>query len=214
MGYTYQGDLISKPFIGKAANFGFVAFNKTAIYVVFRGTDPKSIVDWAHDLDTTKVSLGNGIKVHAGFDAETEDLFDSVQTVLNEARRGQANLQIILVGHSLGGAIAILTAATLHTQLYPIGGVYTYGGPRVYNYRGAQIYNESLGDVTFRTVNGQDVVPHLPTLFMNFDHVGTRFHVKSTATKSLWVSIREFLFGGLSDHSMDRYIKSMQQAIK
>jgi hypothetical protein len=68
-----------------------------------------------------------------------------------------------ITGHSLGGALAMLTAAFLaNVQNHPLAGVYTFGQPRVGDPVFQRRYDETLGDITFRCVNNCDPVPHLP----------------------------------------------------
>jgi hypothetical protein len=57
-----------------------------------------------------------------------------------------------------------------------LGGVYTYGGPMVIDDHDRSRCQGLCGDVTFRHVYYNDIVPHLPTLSPgSFDHVGAEF---------------------------------------
>jgi hypothetical protein len=68
-----------------------------------------------------------------------------------------------ITGHSLGGALAMVTAAFLANVPNPgVAGVFTYGQPRVGDPQFRVRYESSLGRVTFRCVNDRDLVPHLP----------------------------------------------------
>jgi len=50
-----------------------------------------------------------------------------------------------VTGHSLGGAVATLTAAELSTNTnYNVADVYTYGEPRVGNKKFADWFNKKL----------------------------------------------------------------------
>ncbi|KXZ54217.1 hypothetical protein GPECTOR_5g309 [Gonium pectorale] len=79
-----------------------------------------------------------------------------------------------VLGHSLGGAIALMAATYLdgHESI-PVTGVYTFGCPRVGDTTWASAY--PLRDVTLRLENTGDIVPTLP--------FGTAWrHVGSAAT--------------------------------
>jgi hypothetical protein len=76
---------------------------------------------------------------------------------------------LYITGHSLGAALAVLTAAVIHQDpLYagfrgPLRGVYTFGTPRI----GDQVFcgtcQKQFGELVFRHVYNRDVVPHLPS---------------------------------------------------
>ncbi len=74
-------------------------------------------------------------KVHAGFlqDFEAIDLAvtSNVKTLL--AVQSARDPKIYLTGHSLGGALAILSAYQFAKQHLPVAGVITFGQPRVGN---------------------------------------------------------------------------------
>ena len=64
-----------------------------------------------------------------------------------------------VVGHSLGAAVAMITAAMLQGNAVPnaVKGVLTYGGPRVGDSSWATAYNSlGLGQSTLRYVNAHD----------------------------------------------------------
>src|SRR6202008_4848353 len=77
-------------------------------------------------------------------------------------------------GHSLGGALAAITALTLaefgHVALRPPGyprlaGLYTFGQPMVGDPAFAEWAEGQLGPLTFRYVNDDDLIPRLPSRF-------------------------------------------------
>jgi hypothetical protein len=81
-----------------------------------------------------------------------------------------SNSRIVVTGHSLGGAIATLCAQYLST-VYPYVSIYTYGSPRVGNYAFAELFNSTVTD-SYRVINRDDIVPHLPYFAStNFHHV-------------------------------------------
>jgi pimeloyl-ACP methyl ester carboxylesterase len=122
---------------------------------------------------------------HAGF---LEDFTAIEAAVIGQVEAYLAanhGAKIYVTGHSLGGALAILGALELHRQKLPVGGVYTFGQPRVGNKGFTDIYDakligldrvsphqESLWDRTFRVVNQNDIVPRLPGWLDGYRHCG------------------------------------------
>lgn len=81
-------------------------------------------------------------------------------------KRPPPKRKLWVAGHSLGGALANLFSAQMVND-YPgsedaIGGVYTFGQPRVGDLQYAQFVNEKMGQRFFRFVNGNDLIPRLP----------------------------------------------------
>jgi len=67
-----------------------------------------------------------------------------------------------VTGHSLGGAIAVLTAAELSLEEYDynLATVYTYGKPRVGNKKFAKWFDDRLEE--FRIIHYKDIIPANP----------------------------------------------------
>ena len=145
----------------------YVAVRPDAIIVAFRGTEPTNLRDYAADFDVGQIPfetkfpfLGWG-RVHKGWAARVAGVLTDVVEALKAHDNGTRSLWI--TGHSLGGALAMLTAAVLaNVQNHPLGGVYTFGQPRVGDPVFRRRYDETLGDITFRCVNDRDPVPHVP----------------------------------------------------
>ncbi|KAJ1415414.1 Fungal lipase-like domain [Sesbania bispinosa] len=88
---------------------------------------------------------------------------------------GSEPLSFTLIGHSLGAALAILTAydiSTVFTRL-PTVTVISFGGPRVGN-RGFRRRLEKKGTKVLRVVNSDDVVTKMPGFVFHDGHVATR----------------------------------------
>ncbi|MDC0681716.1 lipase family protein [Sorangium atrum] len=84
---------------------------------------------------------------------------------------------LYITGHSLGGALAVLMAATLRWPLSEkLRGIYTYGQPMVGDKRTAERYQPKFGHKLYRHIYGVDVIPRLPPLTMGrFVHFGKEF---------------------------------------
>ncbi|HML16847.1 MAG TPA: lipase family protein [Bryobacteraceae bacterium] len=157
--------------------FGLVAWNasnRTAL-VAFRGT--QTIWDWIDDIDAVPVPYlavaGSGL-VHMGFQLVYEHIRGSMAQLL----AGCAGAQNVLVtGHSLGGALAILGGFQIARSLTPgiVPLLYTFAGPRTGAPDFAGKFNAAI-PVTNRIVNFMDVVPQVP-LPPAYEHVGQETEV-------------------------------------
>jgi triacylglycerol lipase len=129
--------------------FGVTEGRKMAI--VFRG-----LTDLRDDLDFRQVERAPGVAVHEGYCLD----FDDLAPELLRAIRAAAPDILVLAGHSLGGALAILAAPVLKRDFPQMAGVVvTYGTPRV----GNAAFAASLHGVAhLRIENEADVVPALP----------------------------------------------------
>lgn len=165
--------------------------------------------------------------VHAGFATALDDL---KQAGLLEAIRSGGARDLILTGHSLGGAIAILLGVDLArrkgTDMPSHISVITWGAPQV----GTEAFRkvaQSTGTrlrIT-RVENGTDLVTQMPGVFGEFDpelasytHVGERFRLDDgdlvdQALKYLQRAIHAVstardgfqLLAKVSAHSLDAY---------
>ncbi|WP_437782938.1 lipase family protein [Sorangium sp. So ce1097] len=75
---------------------------------------------------------------------------------------------LYVTGHSLGGALAVIAAALLHTSpaldgiRERLSGVYTFGQPMVGYHDFADRFRKEFGSKLFRHVYQNDIVPRLP----------------------------------------------------
>ncbi len=138
--------------------------------IAVRGTSnaENAIVDAAFVLVSDPLT---GIDIHQGFLLSARDIY---QQILPDIKPGYT---INTIGHSLGGAAALILAMMLDSQGYPVGEVITFGQPKVTNISGSRKFKHL--DVT-RLVTPKDVVPLMPPLdpldLMNlsiFWHQGT-----------------------------------------
>lgn len=139
---------------------GFIATAGDASVLAFSGTDPLNIADWIRDFSVHRTAEG----IHAGFEAGIAAIWDSIAPPLAGARR------LILAGHSLGGALAVVAARRLLAEavvaLDAVDGVYTFGMPRAGDAAFAASYRAAgdgaLARRTYRLVHGADIVPAVP----------------------------------------------------
>ena len=128
----------------KASTQVIVGNHDSATIITFAGTDPLVLADWITDFDLniTDAGTANGLAVAA------EAVWPKVRALLQSA---QARAPVVVTGHSLGGALAVLTAARINA-LAPgrVRAVYTFGMPRAGDPEFAAAYDQALGSA--RTV--------------------------------------------------------------
>lgn len=124
-------------------------------YAAFRGTE--SLTDVITDI-RARAGKFHGVLVHVGF----REAYLAVANVVREYACRQDTLH--LVGHSLGGAIAVLAALDLH-RLFPAMRLHltTFGAPRVGE---AALRRAMAGVAQTRYANPLDPVTHVPHLLL------------------------------------------------
>lgn len=111
-------------------------------------------------------ALPNEIK---GYMAEAEWVGPRGVSDVIRDKIGDSGIPLYVTGHSLGGAIATLTAyhaSSYHPNLH----LYTFGSPRVTNSLLSRKISRTLGKRSHRCVHGVDIVPRIPPLF-NYTHI-------------------------------------------
>ncbi len=167
--------------------FGWAAQNmqEKILAITFRGT--LSLADWLHDFDWLPAHyqpVANYGTVHKGFQAVYQVVRDSVLQQVRAA--DQQFTRLIVTGHSLGAALAILAAPDLlHNR--SSGGmrvtpeVHNFAGPRAGHGDFAKSFNREIA-ICFRVVNAWDIVPHLPPPLALYEHVGEAVRINGGFT--------------------------------
>ena len=127
-------------------------------------------------------ALPNNVHVHAGFENLYIELRDFINPVVKQQADRYPSYQIVCTGHSLGGAMAHLSAADLH-DLYGYGNkisVHSYGQPRVGG-QGWAKYLSTLpfGERIFRYAIKGDPIVQLPPRLLGYRHSKSQWTVKS-----------------------------------
>lgn len=151
-------------------SFAFAAMHAegTAL-VAFRGTQPDEIRDIATNLQAHQVDWPeSGGRVHAGFARAARALLPAVREWLQDGE-GAGRNALVFTGHSLGGALATLTATVLAPTL-----LVTLGAPRVGN---AAFVGTLAGIEMLRLVDGCDIVTQLPPAFSLYAHAGPTTYI-------------------------------------
>lgn len=206
----------------------FVAWNDEIVLICFRGTERSSTRDWINNTDLAFTKGPFGGSIHTGFhNALHEDCEDTtvLKKLIDEVHRlGGKGRALYLTGHSLGGALATLTAAHLLERGVTVTGLYTYGSPRVGNDAFAMAFNRHARALTHRFVNHQDAVARLPLRRLGYRHVGEMWYISGDEVisnaawwRQVW-DVITFDFNGqfdlVVDHSLATgYIPSLWRAL-
>jgi hypothetical protein len=160
--------------------FGLMGRNTASrtVFLSFRGTS--DVAEWVADIDALpddyRPISGFG-QVHAGF----QDVYELVRANIaaNLATAAAGCDQILITGHSLGAALAVLAAPDVARSMPPNTiepRLITFAGPRVGVSDFAANFN-ALIESCYRVVNFLDVVPFLPPA--PYVHVGAQISVDS-----------------------------------
>ncbi|KAF9464158.1 alpha/beta-hydrolase [Collybia nuda] len=173
---------------GDAIQFFFVGHwpQENTIIVAHQGTDPLELQSVLTDLNVIRGPLDStlfpgipeAVSVHTGFrdqHAQTANLiFTEVQRLLNEKNSNK----VTTIGHSLGGALAMLSALSMRLQLpgEVLVSSTVYGTPRVGDLDFATFFDSQITDVR-RINNDNDLVPIIPGRFLGFVHPKGEIHL-------------------------------------
>ncbi|VUC24085.1 unnamed protein product [Clonostachys rosea] len=124
----------------------------------------------------------DGAKVHTGFyDAWDEMANAGAIKAISDAVAVNPGYSIKATGHSLGGAIASMAAASLRNNTGLPVDLYTYGAPRL----GNAAFNHFLADLPgadYRVTNLDDPVPRLPFLCWGYRSLSPEYWISQEFT--------------------------------
>ena len=168
--------------------FGFTALHSpsNSIIVTFRGS--RNFDNWLHDLlfakpDAPFPTAPKNAKIHFGFLSSYYQVRSEFLTRLKQLRQAYPDSTVRFLGHSLGGAIALIALLDALSQkliLVNATTLLSIGAPRVGNAEFAQWAHQQFPNA-LRIVNQNDLCPHLPPVVANFAHSGTEIFIENDA---------------------------------
>ncbi|KAI0771262.1 alpha/beta-hydrolase [Trametes elegans] len=175
---------------GDGIQLFFVGYwpQENSVVVAHEGTDPlkfqSDLTDVNFFLDDLDKSLFPGVKsnvqAHNGFAKAHTKTASTILTEVKKLLSKNNAKQVIVVGHSLGGALAELDSLFLTMQLSSdihLKAV-TYGTPRVGNKAFASLVDSKVPDFV-RINNEADLIPIVPGRFLGFQHPQGEIHIVS-----------------------------------
>lgn len=156
----------------------FVAQSSAGRFVVFRGSS--GLHDWMQNFDIEARALpgtlldpstqgidASDMRVHSGFLEQFESSWPHVLKALKGADESLHSEPVWVIGHSLGGAVAALTAYAMALQepttpALKLGALVTLAQPRFANEAFVERFNERMGGRYVRMVVPDDPVPYTP----------------------------------------------------
>ncbi|WP_223489096.1 lipase family protein [Pseudomonas sp. A-RE-19] len=140
----------------------FITHHDELILISVRGTY-EIVADGLRDADAFQVPFEDtDSRVHRGFYRAAQQAYNFVVEYLDRFYAGQ---KLLICGHSLGGAVALLLSEMLRRrpEAYNIQ-LYTYGAPRAGD---ANFVKGAKGLVHYRMVAHNDPVPSVPGTWMD-----------------------------------------------
>ncbi|WP_457419439.1 lipase family protein [Roseateles sp. P5_E7] len=185
----------------RISGFGYVAAGEGAyageVLIATRGTAQTG--DWLSNLNIGMQVGPSSHLVHAGF----HEVWKSFKQDIFDFLRNRNPSRIHCVGHSLGGALAMLNADALSAQGVPVS-LYTFGAPRTGDVFFSRSMSKRLGaDNIHRVSATSDPVPMIPLFpfcHMPFDGAGNV--IKSSGLVNVAAhNMKRSYIPGVRDHS-------------
>ncbi len=176
----------------------YVVANPHVAIAAFRGTEcgvdqgpevmAQFMADLGVDVDIRWVEAQGDGKIHRGFHDALDEIWRDLAPCLDTL--SERSCPIWLTGHSLGGALAALTA-TRHENTQ---GTYTFGAPRLGNGAFCARFTKPV----HRFVNNNDLVPHLPPF--PYADIGDLHYIDSRGTLNEGIDIWQRLKDEFQGH--------------
>ncbi|KAI0248629.1 Alpha/Beta hydrolase protein [Lactifluus subvellereus] len=178
---------------GGDIQFYYVGYwpTQSTVVVAHQGTDPSHILAIRTDMDfffkrpdpTLFPGIPKNVEVHGGFAKEHKKTASIILAEVKRLMSEHSSTSVILIGHSLGGALAELDTLFMKLNL-PSGttvrGI-TFGTPRVGNVAWAAFFDSQVSMFT-RMNNKLDPVPTMPGQGLGFRHPKVEIHIGSDRT--------------------------------
>lgn len=149
--------------------------SRDLIFVSARGSYGS---EWLSNLDLSR----NEDDDHGGYVRAAREICAEVEVWAGESRAAGAEVSVLLVGHSRGGAIANLVAAELDDVRAragdPIASVYAYTFATPATTLAADARSDRYGNI-FNIANPSDIMPYLPLEAWGYERYGVDLELPS-----------------------------------
>ena len=179
---------------GVAECFGFVARGAGYRVVTLRGTD--SFPDLLDDAEVGLVPMDGKLKGMRCAEGVAR-LSASLQGEVRAALAAGGSDPVVLVGHSLGGAVVAVLGLELALEGEDVS-VFSFGASRPGDRKFARSFGRNLRQA-WRVVNPKDLVPHWPPAWLCYRHGGRAMKVHFPDAE-----------GPFENHSMARYCRAVE----
>ena len=133
--HKYKMESISVFYTSDKSLQGFACYSPglSSIIVSFRGSN--NLENWITNLNTIQTDYPGCSKcyIHKGFYDAYKSIGAYVRGEVSKLKSLYRSAQIMITGHSLGGALASLAAVDIHKNIGNVQQLYTFGQPRVGN---------------------------------------------------------------------------------
>lgn len=208
----------------------FIVENEDLVILAFRGTEPR-IADIYTDIIALPTDWSDNTlnsKVHEGFKKALDSIWNEISSVLEPHLSSFPSKKLLITGHSLGAALAVLAAAKLekyHQQLK----LYTFGLPRIGNKAFTELFLNNINHD--RYIDCSDFVSRIPPWFIhsgNFMYIDRNGNISPNPCfstifldrlKAFFNYYRDYpisffnknvvKFRGLADHAPINYVSAL-----
>jgi hypothetical protein len=143
-----------------------------SIFVSFRGS--VNTQNWIANIHFSQIQPYNNtdISVEKGFYNLFTNLKPYVINGIQDVSKKYNTKDLLITGHSLGGALSTLLAfELLYVENIDMNiKLITFGCPRIGNHDFVSIFN-SFSVYSNRITHYYDIVPHIPQQFLKYDHI-------------------------------------------
>ena len=155
-----------------------------SIFIGFRGSS--NIQNWISNIKIILIHpyADNSIAVDKGFYDLYDILKPDVMSIISDMTRKYGTKKLFITGHSLGGALATISAFDIMYNVFPYDVSYliTFGSPRVGNVYFSDYFN-AYSIYSKRITHYYDIVPHVPEEFLGYKHISNEIWYNEDNTK-------------------------------
>lgn len=209
---------------GDSTQFWYVGSSPSlqTVIVAHQGTDPSQLLADLTDINfflepldpSLFQGIPSGVQVHNGFAREQASTASGILSAVQNTLSTTGLSSVTVVGHSLGGALALLDGVFFSLQLPKnvTVTVTSYGMPRVGNQAFADFVDSQLSGHVTHVNNQEDPVPVLPPGFLGFRHPSGEIHIldsgawdtcpgqENPSNSCIVGDVQNILEGNLSNH--------------